>query len=101
MSLMFFAIKPLSRQRAYSIKTRIKTGFTVTSVAPLSGQRAYSIKTRIKTPLRQSRKQLFPQVREHIPLKQGLRQNLFPVKLSQSNTVREHIPLKQGLRPSR
>ena len=37
-------------------------------------------------------------VREHIPLKQGLRQNtLFPDQILVIR-VREHIPLKQGLR---
>ena len=38
------------------------------------GQRAYSIKTRIKTDEISYHKSAVMQVREHIPLKQGLRQ---------------------------
>ena len=37
-------------------------------------------------------------VREHIPLKQGLRQQVSHTYGYQFNLVREHIPLKQGLR---
>ena len=39
-----------------------------------------------------------PHVREHIPLKQGLRRHHDCVRLVCAVTVREHIPLKQGLR---
>jgi len=37
------------------------------------------------------------QVREHIPLEQGLRP-ILPIFKGKNNHVREHIPLEQGLR---
>ena len=61
-------------QRAYSIKTRIKTPRLVASlITAVSAQRAYSIKTRIKTQFLRSHLAEFFSLREHIPLKQGLR----------------------------
>ena len=60
-------------------------------------QRAYSIRTRIKTIFSFVDINTKILVREHIPLEQGLR-----LCYSQSRTylvqVREHIPLEQGLR---
>ena len=60
-------------------------------------QRAYSIRTRIKTVL----PLLLPSpripVREHIPLEQGLRLLIEDVH-GRIVYVREHIPLEQGLR---
>ena len=65
------------RQRAYSIKTRIKThSITRISTGDLPSQRAYSIKTRIKTDLTYCTPFALITVREHIPLKQGLRLQL-------------------------
>ena len=64
-----------------------------------SGQRAYSIRTRIKT--EQPGGLIFFEtavVREHIPLEQGLRHSTLPSFNSWDATVREHIPLEQGLR---
>ena len=116
----------LYRQRAYSIRTRIKTFCQylltedingVREHIPLEqglrrsndcqllsftwGQRAYSIRTRIKTKARLCGEYNLYTVREHIPLEQGLR--LYWSKLCQFDnfTVREHIPLEQGLRPQR
>ena len=40
---------------------------------------------------------IFERVRDHIPLKQGLRQNFLFV-VNAVDYVRDHIPLKQGLR---
>ena len=61
-------------QRAYSIKTRIKTIQNKKRKVEITlSQRAYSIKTRIKThiyPIHGYSKYI---LREHIPLKQGLR----------------------------
>ena len=86
-------------------------------------QRAYSIRTRIKTFLTVFFSFIFGKVREHIPLEQGLRrfQRLLTLSLFSrqraysirtriktavhhsanvgSDFVREHIPLEQGLRP--
>ena len=60
-------------------------------------QRAYSIRTRIKTYVRIFVGSCTKNVREHIPLEQGLR--LFTKNQYRARTgVREHIPLEQGLR---
>ena len=60
-------------------------------------QRAYSIRTRIKTENHCHLKNLLMSVREHIPLEQGLR--LIPwIAPNPIEHVREHIPLEQGLR---
>ena len=60
-------------------------------------QRAYSIRTRIKTVANYRVLRCNQAVREHIPLEQGLRQpHGRPVCFYAS--VREHIPLEQGLR---
>ena len=64
-----------------------------------SCQRAYSIRTRIKTLYSISQTGNIIPVREHIPLEQGLRQIFFACICSKANVVREHIPLEQGLRP--
>ena len=63
-------------------------------------QRAYSTKTRIKTiPIIWVSQYVSFSLREHIPLKQGLRPS-YPVIHAPSYRLREHIPLKQGLRHS-
>ena len=36
-------------------------------------------------------------IREHIPLKQGLRQFVSRLNQAMEERIREHIPLKQGL----
>ena len=60
-------------------------------------QRPYSIRTRIKTLPCQAGRRLPAQVRDHIPLEQGLRPALWRgVRVPCS--VRDHIPLEQGLR---
>ena len=80
----------------------LEQGLRLSSVSFLtddaSYQRAYSIRTRIKT---EYRTLLGPQatIREHIPLEQGLRQWLFLLLVSAIVKIREHIPLEQGLRP--
>ena len=63
-----------------------------------SSQRPYSIRTRIKTD-RLSQQSEQEQVRDHIPLEQGLRQIPDVPDLSKK-PVRDHIPLEQGLRRS-
>ena len=88
----------------------------------LSGpQRAYSTTTRIKTLHRLTIFTISNNLREHIPLQQGLRQYYSYSPLQQKtqraystttriktdlltslaliSTLREHIPLQQGLRP--
>ena len=61
-------------QRAYSVRTRIKTAIMRLIIVFLSiGQRAYSIRTRIKTCPCFSQARILVWVREHIPLEQGLR----------------------------
>ena len=85
-------------QRAYSIRTRIKTLLIFAKVASfINSQRAYSIRTRIKTASVVLRSVVVVSVREHIPLEQGLR---LPVATPTATSVgvREHIPLEQGLR---
>ena len=86
-------------------------------------QRAYSSKTRIKTIVYVSNA-VATTLKEHIPVKQGLRLHFFkrvrnfcitqrayssktriktiltPSQLRSSNTLKEHIPVKQGLRLS-
>ena len=64
------------RQRAYSIRTRIKTRAILTDIEVIISQRAYSIRTRIKTDLRSVCAVELLSVREHIPLEQGLRHQL-------------------------
>ena len=59
-------------QRAYSIRTRIKTPARSASALLSGSQRAYSIRTRIKTKLPLVALMTLP-LREHIPLEQGLR----------------------------
>ena len=122
--LLFFGWIPVIRQRPYSIRTRIKTmARDVSSRNPISGQRPYSIRTRIKTYCRFNPYTVFPFVRDHIPLEQGLRprvvvllevliccQRPYSIRtriktsgikmLKGVTVVRDHIPLEQGLRPS-
>ena len=93
---MRYSLWPYLSQRAYSIKTRIKTIKELFKHPPCIAQRAYSIKTRIKTPHLQALTAVHC-LREHIPLKQGLRLWTTAHKCS-GTTLREHIPLKQGLR---
>ena len=62
-------------QRAYSSKTRIKTKNVQFTVSFSTSQRAYSSKTRIKT-------------KDHLDFSTFL-----------PNKLKEHIPVKQGLRP--
>ena len=65
----------------------------------LHRQRAYSIRTRIKTlEILPYKRQELIYVREHIPLEQGLRLYRFKIEYSLCTYVREHIPLEQGLR---
>ncbi len=61
-------------------------------------QRAYSIRTRIKTQNIYSCKLFIIKVREHIPLEQGLRHLMIESLNLCEYVVREHIPLEQGLR---
>ena len=87
------------RQRAYSIRTRIKTDFLARlPLGECKGQRAYSIRTRIKTVLVEVKAALEVIVREHIPLEQGLRLCFDVSSRGYLLSVREHIPLEQGLR---
>ena len=95
----FIVLKRRMCPRPYSIKTRIKTGNGIKFATVYEDRpRPYSIKTRIKTFPASGSPRLYPfPVRDHIPLKQGLRLN--PVFLNTpSRIVRDHIPLKQGLR---
>ena len=62
--------------RAYSTKTRIKTLLTTNESPSFGAPRAYSTKTRIKTPDVVFVIGLI--LREHIPLKQGLRPQKLP-----------------------
>ncbi len=62
-------------QRAYSIRTRIKTLLRQAEICRCC-QRAYSIRTRIKTQAYFPDQGVLP-VREHIPLEQGLRRFRF------------------------
>ena len=92
----------VSCQRAYSIRTRIKTDHLVYEFyVHDSCQRAYSIRTRIKTAQGRGGALSLRGVREHIPLEQGLRRIKVVVVLIVCVCVREHIPLEQGLRPRR
>ena len=64
-----------------------------------TGQRAYSIRTRIKTTEVRCCFTLVQNfVREHIPLEQGLRLVCEQFIVDFLIAVREHIPLEQGLR---
>ena len=62
-------------------------------------QRPYSIRTRIKTNQRLLTDGVAAQVRDHIPLEQGLRP-MYEAIDDYIGTVRDHIPLEQGLRRS-
>ena len=64
-----------------------------------SRQRPYSIRTRIKTPIILRSSENNASVRDHIPLEQGLRRELVFTD-GRSLIVRDHIPLEQGLRQS-
>ena len=86
-----------SSQRPYSIRTRIKTQALVSRCITMYRQRPYSIRTRIKTLLKVFLVQLTKQVRDHIPLEQGLRPGNSLVHPACA-LVRDHIPLEQGLR---
>ena len=87
-------------QRAYSIRTRIKTRSGAMLHRCSCRQRAYSIRTRIKT-VHFFYDGVCPcVVREHIPLEQGLRPYT-NLSVSPVHVVREHIPLEQGLRRTR
>ena len=61
-------------------------------------QRASSTKTRIKTNVRIFMVFVFNNLREHHPLKQGLRPSCVGIQPA-CKVLREHHPLKQGLRP--
>ena len=107
------------RTRPSSIKTRIKTLHS-RGLLRNSRTRPSSIKTRIKTAYSYPKRRIV--VRDHLPLKQGLRREHFfllhivvstrPSSIktrikTEVNTlyklfvssVRDHLPLKQGLRP--
>ncbi len=85
-------------QRASSITTRIKTyGQCKGSERTAYSQRASSITTRIKTSYRKDLHDYPLEVREHLPLQQGLRHPLFG-GCGDNVSVREHLPLQQGLR---
>ena len=62
-----------------------------------SRQRPYSIRTRIKTPAGQPELRHLQDVRDHIPLEQGLRPCSHKSCINRIY-VRDHIPLEQGLR---
>ena len=85
-------------QRPSSIKTRIKTVLSRSyRTVKEFCQRPSSIKTRIKTQRFYPWAHSFVLVRDHLPLKQGLRRDavwLYKLLL----LVRDHLPLKQGLR---
>ena len=85
------------RQRPYSIRTRIKTPDAYGKEDNLKSQRPYSIRTRIKTLDRQLRYREELDVRDHIPLEQGLRR-MPRLDAEQVANDRDHIPLEQGLR---
>ena len=62
------------RERLYSITTRIKTEKGIAFAFLFSfGERLYSITTRIKTDFVKVQDAAFPNVRDYIPLQQGLR----------------------------
>ena len=61
-------------------------------------QRAYSIRTRIKTFCGKAEFIFFDFIREHIPLEQGLRPQVLRPRPRLRQRIREHIPLEQGLR---
>ncbi len=85
--------------RPSSTKTRIKTVDgkdcpQITTLAP----RPSSTKTRIKTKLLVKCKFNIRSLRDHLPLKQGLRRVNFDFCASCRRRLRDHLPLKQGLR---
>ena len=96
---MILAIINSLCQRAYSIRTRIKTHFSVCFYVII-----YLVREHIplEQGLRLCRKKGFIKlgfiVREHIPLEQGLRLIREVRNLGHHVFVREHIPLEQGLR---
>ena len=85
-------------QRAYSSKTRIKTSEAHCYSFPLATQRAYSSKTRIKTQGFTLFIKVYHFLKEHIPVKQGLRLFSFVYNYIVCKSLKEHIPVKQGLR---
>ena len=89
----------IASQRPYSIRTRIKTPRWAPHWARRGRQRPYSIRTRIKTDRRKDKNFRKKEVRDHIPLEQGLRQ-CHVCEFLGNLPVRDHIPLEQGLRPS-
>ena len=63
-------------------------------------QRPSAIRTRIKTtPLLCSQKSA-ADLRDHLPLEQGLRLSGFTVQTLTAFELRDHLPLEQGLRLS-
>ena len=89
----------ISSQRPYSIRTRIKTVALSSHLSLRFCQRPYSIRTRIKTVHCDGGQQRRLDVRDHIPLEQGLR-HIEVIHLHDCLPVRDHIPLEQGLRHS-
>ncbi len=88
-------------QRVYSNKTRIKTHckFIFTAIRP--NLKEY---IPIKQGLRQytnffSSKEIY--LKEYIPIKQGLRPKLTTNYMMEDTVLKEYIPIKQGLRPLR
>ena len=121
-TINWHTFKKVSSQRPSSIKTRIKTLARLSLWnALVRGQRPSSIKTRIKTQPA-ALKFTWKPVRDHLPLKQGLRLKYFSLcifyagqrpssiktrikttsgwnlQASSLQAVRDHLPLKQGLR---
>ena len=85
-------------QRAYSIKTRIKTSCKGSSgLRRPCSQRAYSIKTRIKTRLKGLKRGTRPLAQRAYSIKTRIKTLLHPLT-EVLRILREHIPLKQGLR---
>ena len=81
--------------RVCSTKTRIKTSTKVRNGTSLDAPRVCSTKTRIKTFSKSSLSR--GNLREYVPLKQGLRQ-VYGSALVRGEVLREYVPLKQGLR---
>ncbi len=89
------------RQRLSSTTTRIKTSeidFTIINI----------LEVRDYLPLQQGLRQFLEcltvvrhsTVRDYLPLQQGLRQNIFIPMDNLFIRVRDYLPLQQGLRPS-
>ena len=62
-------------------------------------QRLSSTTTRIKTYTKHCYKQEYYNVRDYLPLQQGLRRSSLSSRVRESN-VRDYLPLQQGLRHS-